>query len=72
MILSYARRKGVCMKITCMGCQNYEFEIKISDFELEQTGQVSLECPNCNKRTLIEPLYQGGRAVSLHKPKDSN
>ena len=58
------------MKITCMSCQNYEFEIKISDFELEETGQVSLECPNCNKRTLIEPLYQGGRAVSLHKPKD--
>ena len=53
-----------------MGCQNYEFEIKISDFELEETGQVSLECPNCNKRTLIEPLYQGGRAISLHKPKD--
>ena len=52
-----------------MGCQNYEFEIKISDFELEQTGQVSLECPNCNKRTLIEPMYQGGRSVSLQKPK---
>ena len=27
-----------------MGCQNYEFEIKISDFELEETLQVSLEC----------------------------
>ena len=55
------------MKITCMGCQNYEFEIKISDFELEETLQVSLECPNCNKRTLIEPLYKGGRSISLHK-----
>jgi len=52
-----------------MECQNYEFEIKISDFELEETGLVSLECPNCNKRTLIEPMYQGGRSVSLQKPK---
>ena len=26
------------MKITCLECQNYEFEIKISDFELEETG----------------------------------
>ena len=53
-----------------MGCQNYEFEIKISDFELEETLQVSLECPNCNKRTLIEPLHKGGRSISLLKPKD--
>ena len=53
-----------------MGCQNYEFEIKISDLELEETLQVSLECPNCNKRTLLEPLYNGGRSISLHKPKD--
>ena len=59
------------MKITCMGCQNYEFEIKISDLELEETLQVSLKCPNCNKRTLIEPLYKGGRSISLHKPKDA-
>ena len=29
------------MKITCMGCQNYEFEIKISDFELENRGHES-------------------------------
>ena len=53
-----------------MGCQNYEFEIKISDFELEESLQVSLECPKCNKRTLLEPLYKGGRSISLHKPKD--
>ena len=58
------------MKITCMECQNYEFEIKISDFELEETLQVSLKCPNCDKNTLIEPLYKGGRAISLQKPKD--
>jgi len=60
------------MKITCLECQNYEFEIKISDFELEETLQVSLECPNCNKNTLIEPLHKGGRSISLQKPKDGN
>ena len=55
------------MKITCMGCQNYEFEIKILDFELEETLQVSLKCHNCNKRTLIEPLHKGGRSISFYE-----
>ena len=60
------------MKITCMGCQNYEFEIKISDLELEETLQVSLKCPNCNKRTLLEPLYKGEGQFLYIKIKITN
>ena len=54
------------MKITCMGCQNYEFEIKISDLELEETLQVSLKCPNCNKRTFQDLSNPSKRHISIH------
>ena len=55
------------MKITCLGCKNYEFEFEINEYEVSQTKVVSLNCPDCGKSTAIQQRVAGGLEIGLDK-----
>jgi uncharacterized protein YlaI len=55
------------MKITCMSCQRFEFEIDLSPSELKKTPVVALTCPECGKSTAVQERPGGGIEISLDK-----
>ena len=59
------------MKITCMGCKRFEFEIDVSLLEIESTHVVALTCPDCGKSTSIGERPGGGFVISLDKHLES-
>ena len=58
------------MIIKCLNCKQYEFDINISSFEVENTKVVSLKCPECGKATGIEERDGGGVIIAIDKHLD--
>ena len=55
------------MKIKCLKCQDCEFDIEISDFELDNTKVVSLTCPSCGSSTAIQKRPGGGIEIAIDR-----
>ena len=59
------------MKISCMNCQRYEFEVDISVAEIDLAKVVTLTCPNCGKSTALQERAGGGIEIALDKHLES-
>ena len=59
------------MKISCMNCQKYEFEVDISSAEINSAKVVSLTCPVCGKSTAMQERAGGGIEIALDKHLES-
>ena len=55
------------MKIKCLNCQACEFDIEVSDFELDHTKVVSLTCPSCGASTAIQKRPGGGVEIAIDR-----
>jgi len=55
------------MKITCMSCKGFEFEVEVSEMDFQRAPAVALTCPQCGKSTAIQQRPGGGIEVALDK-----
>jgi len=53
------------MKIMCLSCKGFEFEIDISNAEIKSAPVVALTCPKCGKSTAIQERPRGGIEITL-------
>ncbi len=60
------------MKITCLNCKRFEFEIDISSAEIQSAPVVALTCPECGKSTSIQERPGGGIEIALDKHLEKN
>jgi hypothetical protein len=56
------------MKITCLSCRGFVFEIELSSMEsFQDFPVVSLACPECGNSTAIHERDGGGIEIMLDK-----
>ncbi len=56
------------MKIKCLSCQQFEFDIDVSENDVMINSPViSLNCPSCSKNTAIEARTGGGIQIVLDR-----
>ena len=55
------------MKIKCVNCQRTEFDVEISDAEVQSIKVVSLTCPACGESTAVQQRPGGGIEISIDK-----
>ena len=56
------------MKIKCLSCQQFEFDIDVTENDVSFSAAViSLNCPACGKNTAIESRKGGGIQIALDR-----
>ena len=56
------------MKIKCLSCQQFEFDIDITENDVTSINKIiSLNCPTCGKNTAIESRKGGGIQIALDR-----
>jgi hypothetical protein len=55
------------VKISCLSCKQFDFEIDVSTMEIESAPVIALTCPQCGKSTSIQERPGGGIEIALDK-----
>jgi len=55
------------MKIRCLDCAGFEFELELDSQSLDRQPVISLTCPKCGSSTALQKRDGGGVEISLDK-----
>lgn len=65
------KRSGEQMKINCMTCGSFTFDVELSEADFSRAPVITLTCPSCGKSTALQEREGGGIEVSLDKHLES-
>lgn len=55
------------MKIACLSCRRFEFEVELNEMDFRRAPVIALTCPACGKSTAVQQRSGGGIEIALDK-----
>ncbi len=59
------------MKIACLSCRGFVFDIEVASVDFKRAPVIALTCPECGKSTAVQERSGGGIEISTDKHLES-